>query len=132
VYQLVPSPSPPLANSPLGGLSTLPIPAFAPIDAGADVPFIPGGGLTRRLLSALSSPFPTDSDSNADTPARVPTAALLHFVLEGDNRADAGVLATAVAHAVGIVDQLPPGGWRAPASWRAGLFGGAVEGVLYS
>jgi proteasome assembly chaperone 2 len=125
----VPAGAPALAGSPLAALGTLPIPPFVPADAPtsanpSDIPHIPGGGLTRRLLAALAAPSPA-----AGAP---PTAALLQFVLEGDNRGDAAALATAAAHAAGAVALLPRGGWAEPPSWRTGLFGGAVDGVLYS
>ncbi|KAG8796677.1 hypothetical protein FRC17_007969, partial [Serendipita sp. 399] len=44
------------------------------------VPFIPGGGLTRRMLSLTAS-----------SEWAIPTLAILQFVMEGDNRADAGM-----------------------------------------
>jgi proteasome assembly chaperone 2 len=124
----VPAGAPALAGSPLAALGTLPIPPFVPAAAptgtgdAAGIPLIPGGGLTRRLLAALSAP-PNGAP---------PTAALLQFVLEGDNRGDAAALATAAAHAAGAVALLPRGGWAEPPSWQTGLFGGAVDGVLYS
>jgi hypothetical protein len=49
-----------------------------------DIPFIPSGGLTRRMLQSLGPDWP------------IPTFALLHFVFEGDNRGDAGMLVALV------------------------------------
>jgi hypothetical protein len=49
-----------------------------------DIPFIPSGGLTRRILQSLGPDWP------------IPTFALLHFVFEGDNRGDAGMLVALV------------------------------------
>jgi proteasome assembly chaperone 2 len=62
-----------------------------------------------------------------------PAAALLHFVLEGDNRSDAKLLATAVAQILGkpVLDKLPKDGWKEPASWKTGLFGTGTDSSLY-
>lgn len=49
-----------------------------------ELPPIPGSGLTARLVSNLPSTFP-------------PTGVILEYVLEGDNRTDALLLASAVA-----------------------------------
>ncbi|GMK58531.1 hypothetical protein CspeluHIS016_0505630 [Cutaneotrichosporon spelunceum] len=65
-------------------------------------PFLPGAGLTRRLLGAL---------------ADQPSGAIAEWVVEGDNRADAHALAHALMGVLGIEVEL-----REPASW-AGLFG---------
>jgi proteasome assembly chaperone 2 len=58
----------------------------------------------------------------------IPTAALLQFVMEGDNRADALALAAVVAK----VFDLDVTKWKEPASWRQGLFGPPPNGELYS
>jgi proteasome assembly chaperone 2 len=131
IYHLLPPSSPPLANTPLSELGQLPIPAFVPFSstyglnahskpATDKVPIVPGGGLTRRLLSSLPSPFP-------------PTVALLQFVMEGDNREDAKLLATAVARILGesVLAKLPPAGWQEPGSWKMGLFGTEADSTLY-
>lgn len=57
----------------------------------------------------------------------VPTAALLQFVLEGDNRADAGLFASVIAKVLDK-DILQ---WRQPGSWKAGLFGTPHDQTLY-
>lgn len=57
----------------------------------------------------------------------IPTASILQFVLEGDNRADAGYLAAVVAKVIGVdVAQ-----WRQPGSWTDGLFGTPHDQSLY-
>lgn len=82
---------------------------------GSAISFIPGGGLTRRMLSSIPAGW------------NIPTAGLLQFVLEGDNRADAGLLASIVAKVVGKdITQ-----WRQPGSWRDGLFGTPHDQTLY-
>ncbi|KAH8119502.1 PAC2 family-domain-containing protein [Phellopilus nigrolimitatus] len=82
-----------------------------------NIPFIPGGGLTRRLLSLAPS----------STPWKVPTAAILQFVLEGDNRADAEFLAGVVARVL----KLSVAQWKQPGSWSVGLFGTPHDQTLY-
>jgi proteasome assembly chaperone 2 len=72
------------------------------------IPFIPGGGLTRRILSSIST-----------SKWEIPVASLVHFAMEGDNRADAGLLASVVAKVLGI--EVPQ--WKQPGSWHVGLFG---------
>ncbi|TFY70147.1 hypothetical protein EVG20_g2852, partial [Dentipellis fragilis] len=79
------------------------------------IPFIPGGGLTRRILSSL--------------PAAVPAAALLQFVLQGDNRADAALMAAVVAKVLSL--DVREGGWTQPPSWSQGLFGTPHDPTLY-
>ncbi|KAG5648633.1 hypothetical protein DXG03_003244 [Asterophora parasitica] len=114
---------PTLAGTSLESLSSLPIPTYtSPVlqpgpahTEEGDVPFIPGGGLTRRLLSSLPEGW------------SIPTASLLQFVLEGDNRADARLFAAVVAKVVGH-DRTE---WRQPSSWRAGLFGAPHDQTLY-
>ncbi len=88
-------------------------PAAAP-SAGSSAypPFLPGAGLTRRLLSAL---------------ADKPSGALAAWVVEGDNRGDAHALARAVLALLEIgelfeVKLTADCDLREPASW-AGLFG---------
>ncbi|KAF5370560.1 hypothetical protein D9758_001882 [Tetrapyrgos nigripes] len=122
-YQLQSSNSPPLSSSPLQALTNLPIPVYmSPIPqkpGNGDesiVPFIPGGGLTRRLLSSTPKSW------------TIPTAALLRFALDGDNRADAMSLAAITAQIIGI----SPDGvdWKQPESWT-GLFGTPHDQTLY-
>ncbi|KAF9051110.1 hypothetical protein BDZ89DRAFT_1056982 [Hymenopellis radicata] len=104
-YQISPSNSPPFP-----GLADLQFPQ-------PPVPFIPGGGLTRRILSSLPSSWP------------IPTVSLLQFVLEGDNKADAQMLASVVAQ-VGSFHALIKQ-WKQPTSWSAGLFGTPHDQTLY-
>ncbi|KAJ7902051.1 proteasome assembly chaperone 2 [Mycena olivaceomarginata] len=117
-----------LSSTPLARLAQLPIPEYsspvpqhplqdtdeAKVDGG--VPFIPGGSLTRRILQTLSK-----------SPSSVPTAAVLQFVLEGDNRADAAMLASAVIAVFG----LSVSGFKEPRSWKQGLFGAPPDQTLY-
>ncbi|THU95392.1 hypothetical protein K435DRAFT_755914 [Dendrothele bispora CBS 962.96] len=124
IYQLQPVNTPPLNSSPLQALTTLPIPVYqspVPQKPGAEdteplVPFIPGAGLTRRILSSIPKAW------------SVPTAALLRFALDGDNREDALSFATVTAKIAGI----QPTGveWRQPKSWT-GLFGTPHDQTLY-
>ncbi|KAG6900494.1 hypothetical protein C0993_009804 [Termitomyces sp. T159_Od127] len=79
------------------------------------VPFIPGGGLTRRIMASLPPNW------------NIPTASLLQFVLEGDNRGDARLLAAVVAKVIGH-DVLE---WQQPNSWNVGLFGAPHDQTLY-
>lgn len=79
------------------------------------MPFIPGGGLTRRLLLSLPSDW------------NIPTAALVQFVLEGDNRGDAMYLANVIA---GIFKSEVKE-WKEPKSWALGLFGTPLDQTLY-
>ncbi len=82
-----------------------------------DIPFIPGGGLTRRTLASLPREW------------TIPTLALLQFVLEGDNRADAHMLAIVAAKVAGIESNV--GEWKQPSSWNQGLFGTPHDQTLY-
>jgi proteasome assembly chaperone 2 len=120
-----------LAGTPLHNLSDLPIPLYSsPVHPNSylgrdevserilssQVPFIPGGGLTRRMLSSIST-------SNWE----IPVASLVHFAVEGDNRADAVSLAGVVAKVLGIEVPL----WKQPGSWQIGLFGTSHDQSLY-
>ncbi|KAF7361709.1 Proteasome assembly chaperone 2 [Mycena venus] len=91
-------------------------PFKTPDEAEPDVPFIPGGSLTRRILQTLSK-----------SPSSVPTAAVLQFVLEGDNRADAALLASVIVAVFG----LSISGFKEPRSWKQGLFGAPPDQTLY-
>jgi proteasome assembly chaperone 2 len=127
---MLPTNGPPIVQSPLASLSTLPIPVYtSPIrqhmqpseqeskDDEGNIPFIPGGGLTRRILASI----PQDWD--------VPTASLLQFVMEGDNRIDAHLLAGVVAKVLNFDSQIQT--WRQPNSWNEGLFGAPHDQTLY-
>ncbi|KZT21425.1 hypothetical protein NEOLEDRAFT_1121269 [Neolentinus lepideus HHB14362 ss-1] len=131
-YHIVPSSSPSLQSTPLSSISGLPIPSYtsptphyplsdqiSPSSESTTIPFIPGGGLTRRFLSVIST----------TTPWKVPTASLLQFVMEGDNRGDAHLLAAVVAKVLGIDTLIPE--WRQPGSWQRGLFGAGYDQSLY-
>jgi proteasome assembly chaperone 2 len=126
---MLPTNGPSLVQSPLARLSTLPIPVYtSPIhqhiqpseqenkDEGS-VPFIPGGGLTRRIFASIPQGWP------------VPTASLLQFVMEGDNRTDAHLLAGVVAKVLDLDSQIQT--WRQPNSWNEGLFGAPHDQTLY-
>ncbi|KIK67171.1 hypothetical protein GYMLUDRAFT_854594 [Collybiopsis luxurians FD-317 M1] len=121
-YQLQPNESP-LSSTPLHRLTVFPIPKYAsPVPQKLDsddepqIPFIPGGGITRRMLSSLPKEW------------NIPISALLRFALDGDNRTDAYSLASIVAQVVGI--DLESVIWKQPESW-AGLFGTPHDQSLY-
>ncbi|WOO84684.1 Proteasome assembly chaperone 2 [Vanrija pseudolonga] len=67
-------------------------------------PFLPGAGLTRRILAAV---------------ADVPSGAVSAWVVEGDNRGDAHALAAVALGVLGIETQITE-----PSTWK-GLFGSA-------
>ncbi len=123
-HQIQPA-GPSLATSPLQKLNSLPIPTYTtPVsqhprtgDDATLIPFIPGGGLTRRILTSLTQNW------------SIPTAALLQFVLEGDNREDAHLLAAVVAKALNVDHAISE--WKRPGSWEQGLFGTPHEQTLY-
>ncbi|KAI0305772.1 PAC2 family-domain-containing protein [Multifurca ochricompacta] len=123
IYYIHPPSSPAWEGSLLSSISQLPIPEYtSPIaqHPGASqnegpIPFIPGGGLMRRILSNLPAGW------------AVPTAALLQFVLEGDNRSDASLMAAAVARVLSLEVQE----WRQPLSWQQGFFGTPHDQTLY-
>jgi len=124
-YYLHPSNTLPLASTPLASLHRLQIPVYTspvpqhPLDLTKEsaIPFIPGGGLTRRILSSVPPAW------------SIPTASLLQFVLEGDNRADAQMLATVVVKALGVDHLIEV--WKQPGSWKHGLFGPPHDQTLY-
>ncbi|KZP34478.1 hypothetical protein FIBSPDRAFT_719681 [Athelia psychrophila] len=126
-YYIHPPNAPSAASSPLSGLSQLPIAAYtSPVmqhpestaaKSEGPVPFIPGGGLTRRLLSSLPVGW------------SIPTVCLLQFVVEGDNRGDAHMLAVVTAKVL-QADQLIQE-WKQPSSWNHGLFGAVHDQTLY-
>ena len=114
-----------ISSSALQSLESLPIPAYtSPVqqepqnpEENNTIPFIPGGGLTRRILNSLPDGW------------SVPTACLLQFVFEGDNQADAIILASVAAKVVGVDGSCNP--WKQPSSWREGLFGAPHDQSLY-
>ncbi|KZV69919.1 hypothetical protein PENSPDRAFT_743676 [Peniophora sp. CONT] len=122
-YHIAPPNSPPHASTPLSSLTQIPTytspvtqhPLQLTQSNEGPIPFIPGGGLTRRLLTALPAQFST------------PTGALLQFAAEGDNRADAAHLARVVdgVLALGVKE------WRQPKAWVQGLFGTPQDQSLY-
>ncbi|KAF8317982.1 hypothetical protein DL93DRAFT_2076539 [Clavulina sp. PMI_390] len=114
------TPVPPLTEK----LSSM-IPPFMP--PGSPHPFssspssepfkLPSSGLTVPLLREMSG--------NASAPA---SATILQYVLEGDNREDAVMMATIVARAIGITEEFA---WKEPSSWRQGLFGAPHDQTLF-
>jgi len=122
-YYIRPPNSPSWESSPLSTISQLPIPEYSsPVSQypGAShdegpIPFISGGGLTRRILSSLPESW------------EIPTAALLQFVLEGDNRSDASLMAAVVAKVLSLEVRE----WKQPFSWQQGLFGTPHDQTLY-
>ncbi|KAJ8514392.1 hypothetical protein ONZ45_g8058 [Pleurotus djamor] len=80
------------------------------------IPFIPGGGLTRRILASIP-----DGSS-------IPVAALLQFVQEGDNQGDAHMFASAISKILDVDERM---NWRVPDSWKQGLFGAPHDQTLY-
>ncbi|KAJ4476950.1 PAC2 family-domain-containing protein [Lentinula edodes] len=121
-YQLQPNPL--HLSSPLHRLNEFPIPKYtSPVpqkpganNDGSQVPFIPGGGITHRMLSSLPKTW------------SIPLAVLLRFALDGDNRADAHSLASIVAQVMGI--DITSIQWKQPESW-SGLFGTPHDQSLY-
>ena len=124
-YLIHPPNSPAWSSAPLSSLLTLPIPTYSsPVSQYPDalkpespIPFIPGGGLTRRIITSLPSNW------------SVPVASLLQFVLEGDNTVDASLLAAVVAKVLSIDSLIKE--WKQPSSWQQGLFGTPQEQTLY-
>jgi len=128
-YYIHPPNTPPLALSPLSRLSQLPIPKYtSPVlqhpqsnTHEGSIPFIPGGGLTRRFLSSIMQPKKKGWS--------IPTASLLQFVVEGDNRADANLFAVVVAKVLAADTLIHE--WKQPTSWTQGLFGTVHDRSLY-
>jgi len=124
-YQIRPKNSPSISSTVLQSLESLLIPVYkSPVqqepqnsEENNSIPFIPSGGLTRRILNSLPDGW------------NVPTACLLQFVFEGDNRADANILASVVAKVIGVEANCLP--WKQPNSWREGLFGAPHDQSLY-
>jgi len=103
-------------SAPFEDRLTLTSPPFTKEKA-SEPPFIPGGGLTRRLLAAFKS---------ASIPS-LSAGVLLHFVMEGDNREDARVLAERAAKVADVAIL----NFKEPPSWRFGLFGTPQDQTLY-
>ncbi|TDL26228.1 hypothetical protein BD410DRAFT_784296 [Rickenella mellea] len=123
-YAIIPHGSPSLDSTALSGIKDLPIYTSPTTQASqalptpsTDVPFIPGGGLSRRFLSSLPTQW------------SIPSACILQFVMEGDNRADAALLADAISRTLKINEKVAE--WRQPKSWREGLFGTPHDQTLF-
>ncbi|KAF9784472.1 PAC2 family-domain-containing protein [Thelephora terrestris] len=132
-YKLVPPGTPSWDSSPLAIVAHLPLPTYTYIsqqpfpllrEGGTTeaVPLIPGGGLTRRILSSFPQQWST------------PVLSLLQFVFEGDNQADAQLLASVVCKLLDV--SLTRNGareieWKHPKSWNGGLFGTPHDQTLY-
>jgi len=117
--------SPPLNAGPLASLADLPIPPYSsPLlreicsEGGSwHVPFIPGGGIARRLLSSIPNSW------------QIPTVCLLQYTMEGDNRPDAQLLATVAAKVLESTILIST--WTQPTTWVHGLFGTPHDQTLY-
>ncbi|GAA5924130.1 hypothetical protein JCM1841_004582 [Sporobolomyces salmonicolor] len=126
--------APPYASSAPSGSTSSTSPA-------PSIPLIPHGGLTRKLLEALSLPSSPSSSSEANFP---PVSALLIYTSEGDAADSAYFLADALADALGKEleevevrakverlrlnvdgEQGERSGikWKTPRSWETGLMG---------
>lgn len=125
-YHIHPPNTPSWDNTPLANISSLPIPLYtspvpqnplAPAHVETSIPFIPAGGLTRRILSSLPPQW------------TVPTGSLLQFVTEGDNRSDASLMAAVVAKVLSLDSIIKE--WKQPFSWQQGLFGTPQDQTLY-
>ncbi|KAG6369546.1 PAC2 family-domain-containing protein [Boletus reticuloceps] len=122
---ILPPVSPPLDGGPLASLTDLPVPPYSsplPRDLRSEgsswpVPFIPGGGITYRLLSSIPDSW------------QIPTVGLLQYAMEGDNRLDAQLLATVAAKALGSTAVIST--WTQPTAWVHGLFGTPHDQTLY-
>ncbi|CEQ40731.1 SPOSA6832_02384, partial [Sporobolomyces salmonicolor] len=126
--------APPYASSSPSGTTSSTSPA-------PSIPLIPHGGLTRKLIEALSLPSSPSSSSEANLP---PVSALLIYTSEGDAADSAYFLADALADALGKEleevevrakverlrlnvdgEQGERSGikWKTPRSWETGLMG---------
>lgn len=83
-YHVIPNTGPATPLPPVLEELKTHIPPLSANAAAGSIPEIPGSGITRQLLSGLPASFP-------------PTGLILEYVLEGDNRADARILAGASA-----------------------------------
>jgi len=139
-YYIHPSGTPPLVSSPLSSLSRLQIPEYtSPVmqhpQSSANegsIPFIPGGGLTHRFLSSILPSLNAKASPILNPIPKkwsIPTAALLQFVVEGDNTADANLFAVVVAKVLAVDALIRE--WKQPTSWTQGLFGTVHDQSLY-
>ncbi|KAL4073931.1 PAC2 family-domain-containing protein [Scleroderma yunnanense] len=118
-----PPSSPSVTPTPLMSLPDLPIPPYSspvaqfilPGQDQCNIPFVPGGGLTRRILSSIPTSW------------KIPTVCLLQYVVEGDNRLDAHLLATVLAKLLNTHTT----SWKQPTTWSDGLFGSPHDQTLY-
>ncbi|KAG8921661.1 hypothetical protein FRC02_012438 [Tulasnella sp. 418] len=102
------------------GVNVPPFVTHSPADQSlSGIPVIPGSGITRRFITSLPESFP-------------PTGVILEYVLEGDNRSDAKILAGTVAKVLlrelGISSDDE---WKEPPSWKQGLFGSSHDQSLF-
>lgn len=74
----------------------------------------------RRLLSDMNS-----------RDWLIPTVALVQYVLEGDNRGDAHLMASVLTKVLGLESKKTESGWKEPSSWKQGLFGTGFDSTLY-
>ena len=133
IYQIyLPAASSPMANSPLRSLTSLPRYISAPILD--NVSSMPGGGLTRRILTSIPERW------------TIGTGFLVWMGMEGDNRADAALMADALAKLF-VADGRKKGqfqssylsllwterhtDWIEPRSWQQGLFGTPNDQALF-
>jgi hypothetical protein len=66
------------------------------------VPPIPGGGLAHRIFASLNDSSDSERGTSISTAWSVPMVGILHFVFEGDNRGDAGMLLAIVNQALDL------------------------------
>ncbi|KAN0062870.1 hypothetical protein ACQY0O_004691 [Thecaphora frezii] len=97
------------------------LPAPSPQAAGS-IPIIPGGGMTRKILSTFQT-LSTEKEQQGEQEV----AALLLFCAEGDNRPDAHFFVHKLAHALGIEIEET---LVEPTSWQ-GLFGAPLDQSMY-
>ncbi|KAI6040318.1 PAC2 family-domain-containing protein [Pisolithus marmoratus] len=98
-----PTSLPDVTSTPLSPLADLPIPPYFSLsDDSRSIPFIPGGGLTRRILSSIPNSW------------QIPTVCFLHY--------RASLRRCSIATLVG---------WKQPVTWGHGLFGTPHDSTLY-
>ncbi|KAF8507452.1 PAC2 family-domain-containing protein [Hysterangium stoloniferum] len=116
LYQLIPAVSPPLEESPISLLTSLPEYRTG-ISAPLTQSTIPGGGLTRRLFSSVPDGW------------SICTGFLVWIGMEGDNRGDATLVASVVAKILSEDRRIQE--WKQPESWQQGLFGTPNDQTLF-
>ncbi|KAF8332034.1 PAC2 family-domain-containing protein [Cantharellus anzutake] len=121
VYHLLPSHNRSLAPSsgPISTLSAL-IPAYTGRTDLKDL-HLPSSGITKQLLRSLPpTGFPA-------------TGVILQYVLEGDNREDAYLMANIVGRVLGLSEfgRHLQFSWKEPSSWKQGLFGTPHDQTLF-